>query len=307
MAHFFIHLGALGLFLLGIVDGLLFAPFGIDVLLIVMVARNPGMLMLYVLCAASGSAVGYSVVDAISRKGGEEGLRKKLGERKFEKMKHKMEKRGTLAVGLAALMPPPFPFTPVLAAASAFQNPRKTLLPVLFRGPHSPLSHRGTPRSPLRTAADPDHRIPGVPLFCDRARGGVHRGKCGGHHSLATVGTRPQDRTGNGPGRRLRKGNRELRPRGDIMIAMRFAGLLLVLSTALNAQAGRPTLPGEDWVSYLTERTCPVGPRSATRSGRSKTEPYTACNYKGLRVPSNREELPRFSSLVEVQVRGRRK
>jgi len=132
MAHFFIHLGALGLFLLGIVDGLLFAPFGIDVLLIVMVARHPGLLILYVFCAAAGSAVGYSVVDAISRKGGEEGLRKKLGERKFEKMKRKMEKRGTMAVGVAALMPPPFPFTPVLAAASAFQNPRKTLLPVLF-------------------------------------------------------------------------------------------------------------------------------------------------------------------------------
>ena len=132
MAHFFIHLGALGLFLLGIVDGLLFAPFGIDVLLIVMVARHPGMLILYVLCAAAGSACGYSIVDALSRKGGEEGLRKKLGERKFEKMKRKMEKRGTMAVGLAALMPPPFPFTPVLAAASAFQNPRKTLLPVLF-------------------------------------------------------------------------------------------------------------------------------------------------------------------------------
>ncbi len=99
MAHFFIHLGALGLFLLGIVDGLLFAPFGIDVLLIVMVARHPGLLILYVVCAAAGSAVGYSVVDAISRKGGEEGLRKKLGERKFEKMKRKMEKRGTMAVG----------------------------------------------------------------------------------------------------------------------------------------------------------------------------------------------------------------
>jgi membrane protein YqaA with SNARE-associated domain len=132
MARFFIHLGALGLFLLGIADGVLFAPFGIDVLLIVMVVRHPGMLILYVLCAAAGSAAGYSIVDAISRKGGEEGLRKKLGERKFEKIRRKMEKRGTVAVALAALMPPPFPFTPVLAAASAFQNPRKTLLPVLF-------------------------------------------------------------------------------------------------------------------------------------------------------------------------------
>ena len=31
------------------------------------------------------------------------------------------------------------------------------------------------------------------------------------------------------------------------MIAMRFAGLLLVLSTALSAQPGRSKLPGEDW------------------------------------------------------------
>lgn len=132
MGRFFVHLGAVGLFLLGVIDGPLFAPFGMDVLLIVLVARHPGKLILYVICASVGSAIGYAVVDAVSRKGGEEGLRKKLGEEKFAKMRRKLEKRGSLAVGIAAFMPPPFPFTPVLAAASAFQNPRRKLLTVLF-------------------------------------------------------------------------------------------------------------------------------------------------------------------------------
>lgn len=44
------------------------------------------------------------------------------------------EKRGAWAVFLAALMPPPFPFTAVVATASALQSARRELLIAVFTG-----------------------------------------------------------------------------------------------------------------------------------------------------------------------------
>lgn len=131
MGSFFVHLGAVGLFLLGIIDGPLFTPFGIDVLLIVLTARHPHLLPLYVVAATLGSVIGYAIVDVLSRKGGEEGLKKKMKPQQYERLRRKMEKNAGRAIGIAALIPPPFPFTPVLAAAAAFQYPRKKLLLVL--------------------------------------------------------------------------------------------------------------------------------------------------------------------------------
>lgn len=131
VARFFIHLGALGLALLGIIDGPLFAPFGIDVLLIVLVARHWDHVVWYILAATAGSTVGYWILYAIWRKGGEEGLRRKMKPDKFERIRKKMETSGGKAIAIGALIPPPFPFTPIVAGAAAFQYPQKKLLPVL--------------------------------------------------------------------------------------------------------------------------------------------------------------------------------
>jgi membrane protein YqaA with SNARE-associated domain len=131
MAHFFVHLGALGLALLGVIDGVLFAPFGIDILLIVLVARHPEHVIWYVIAATSGSVAGYGLLHAIWRKGGEEGLRRNMKPAKFERIRKKMAKNAGMAVAIGALLPPPFPFTPVVAGAAAFQFPRKKLIPIL--------------------------------------------------------------------------------------------------------------------------------------------------------------------------------
>jgi membrane protein YqaA with SNARE-associated domain len=131
VARFFVHLGALGLFLLGIIDGPLFAPFGIDVLLIVLVARHWDHVVWYILAATAGSTIGYWIVYAIGRKGGEEGLRRKMKPGKFERIQKKMERNAGKAIAIGALIPPPFPFTPIIAGATAFQYPQRKLLPVM--------------------------------------------------------------------------------------------------------------------------------------------------------------------------------
>jgi hypothetical protein len=46
----------------------------------------------------------------------------------------KVKNRGAIMLLLGALAPPPFPFTTVVAAASAFQYPRLTMLGVILGG-----------------------------------------------------------------------------------------------------------------------------------------------------------------------------
>jgi membrane protein YqaA with SNARE-associated domain len=130
---YLLHLGALGLVILGVLDSsFLFLPVGNDILLVVLVARHHMLLSLYVLAAAIGSTIGVWLLDVVCRKGGEEGLKKIMSARRLKFLKRKMEEHGGRAVVVASLAPPPFPFTAVIAAASAFQYPRLRLLGLVF-------------------------------------------------------------------------------------------------------------------------------------------------------------------------------
>jgi membrane protein YqaA with SNARE-associated domain len=130
-------MGVLGLFLLGVGDSsFLFLPFGNDLLLIALVSneRGPWRWVIYTLAAALGSVVGAALVDLVMRKVGKEGAEKFVGSKKLERLKEKIENRGVWAVFFAALLPPPFPFTAVIAAASAFQVERRGMLTAVFVG-----------------------------------------------------------------------------------------------------------------------------------------------------------------------------
>jgi membrane protein YqaA with SNARE-associated domain len=120
------RLNGLGLLLLGILDSsFLFLPFGNDFLLIAMAAREHARWPYFAAMAAAGSVLGSFITDAISRKGGEAGLERKFSRRRLEYVKKKITKNAGWTLGLAALMPPPFPFTPCVAAAAVLQYPRK--------------------------------------------------------------------------------------------------------------------------------------------------------------------------------------
>ena len=128
-----IELGALGPLVLGILDSsFFFFPFGNDFLLVILTSRDPERLPLYVLSASVGSTIGVFLLDLACRKGGQEGLKRMMSPRRFEYLKTKMAKQSTLALVVACLAPPPFPFTLVVAAASAFQYARFRLLTVVF-------------------------------------------------------------------------------------------------------------------------------------------------------------------------------
>ena len=129
---FFAHLGAFGLVLLGILDSsFLMMPLGNDLLLVGLTSQNPKHLIYYIPMAVIGSTLGVLLLDLVLRGTGEEGLKKRISARRVEYLKRKVSDRAGWAVALAAIAPPPFPFTPVIAAASAFNYPRWKLLSVI--------------------------------------------------------------------------------------------------------------------------------------------------------------------------------
>lgn len=133
----FMRLGLFGLFLMSALDSsFLVLPFGNDLLLIALVSSNRQSFwwIAYVIVSAIGSVVGVLFVDLIMRKAGETGLERFVSRRRVDKLKEKLENKAGVTVFVATLIPPPFPFTPVVMTASALQSPRGELLIAVFFG-----------------------------------------------------------------------------------------------------------------------------------------------------------------------------
>jgi membrane protein YqaA with SNARE-associated domain len=126
------HMGAFGLLVLGVLDSsFLFMPLGNDLLMIAMTARNGTLMPYYAAMATAGSVLGCLLVDFLFRKGGEEMLEKHVPRRRLDYIRDRVKTRAGWAIAFASLMPPPFPFTPFVAASAALEYPRKKLLAVV--------------------------------------------------------------------------------------------------------------------------------------------------------------------------------
>jgi membrane protein YqaA with SNARE-associated domain len=125
--------GSLGLFLLAAADdSFLFLPIGADLLAVVLIARNHAEYVPCVVAGATGSTLGVFLLDLVCRKGGEAGLKRLVKPAQLYRLKQRMERQAAWALVLACLSPPPFPFGAYIAAASAFQYPRRRLLSIVF-------------------------------------------------------------------------------------------------------------------------------------------------------------------------------
>ncbi|MGA8030663.1 MAG: hypothetical protein WB992_26260 [Bryobacteraceae bacterium] len=123
------HLGYFGPFVMGIMDSsFLFLPFGNDLLVIGLLAQHHEGFPLYLISAVCGSTLGVFLLDLVARKGGEEGVQKVAGQRRFEYLKRKIGQQGGRALVVGCLAPPPFPFTMVVAVNSALGYPKYRLL-----------------------------------------------------------------------------------------------------------------------------------------------------------------------------------
>lgn len=136
LVNFFRQLGAPGLFVLAALDSsFLFLPFGNDLLLIAMVSSSRGpQWILYVVVSALGSLVGVFIIDKVMRKAGEEGLERFVKPQRVERLKKKLDKGVGWVIFTSTLLPPPFPFTPVVMSASALQCSKTKLYAGVFTG-----------------------------------------------------------------------------------------------------------------------------------------------------------------------------
>ena len=133
LLHFIFSIGYFGPFLMGILDSsFLVLPFGNDILVVGLVAHNHHGIPLYVLSAACGSTLGALMLAMVSRKIGEEGIRKLAGQKRYESLKNRIGSHAGPAIALGGLAPPPFPFTMVIAAAAALDYSLWKLLAINF-------------------------------------------------------------------------------------------------------------------------------------------------------------------------------
>ncbi len=117
-------LGAPGLFLVAFLDSSFLPLPGItDVLLIVLVTRQPDPMLLYVVATTAGSLGGCLVMHVIGKMGGDALVRRRFATATIERAMASLRRHGVMAVLIPALLPPPAPFKIFLLLAGAVGIP----------------------------------------------------------------------------------------------------------------------------------------------------------------------------------------
>jgi membrane protein YqaA with SNARE-associated domain len=134
LARALFRAGGLGLLTLGAFDSSpLVVPMGNDLLVLALSARYHDRMLYYAVMATLGSLIGCFATVWVSRKGASQ-LKKVASRERLGNIQKQVEKRAGWSLVVASLMPPPFPFTAIVAAAAAFKYPRKRLFSFVGAG-----------------------------------------------------------------------------------------------------------------------------------------------------------------------------
>ncbi len=130
LLHLAFSFGLFGLFVVSIVDSS-FVPLPIpgvtDIMIVLMAARHQNVILL-VLVASIGSALGGYFSHQVGQRGGMAFLEKRVPVRILKPICEWMEKHAILSVALPAILPPPMPLSPFVLAAGALNMSRKKFL-----------------------------------------------------------------------------------------------------------------------------------------------------------------------------------
>jgi membrane protein YqaA with SNARE-associated domain len=133
--HWITQLGGIGLIPLGLLDSSVIPlPGSMDVLTIVLAARDSRLWFYYAAMATVGSVIGGFLTFRLARKGGKETLQRKIPHANMEKVKEIFSRWGFWSVVIAALLPPPAPMVPFVIVAGAMQYPSKKFIAALALG-----------------------------------------------------------------------------------------------------------------------------------------------------------------------------
>src|ERR1041385_7511762 len=114
-----------GAYVLALLDATMvfFLPFGVDALVIYLSARHGMLFWLYPLLATAGSLTGAAITYWIGKKGGEMGLERFVSSNRLERLKHRVQTKGAVALAFAAPRPP-LPLTPFVLTCGALEVDR---------------------------------------------------------------------------------------------------------------------------------------------------------------------------------------
>jgi membrane protein YqaA with SNARE-associated domain len=128
--HFLFSFGIFGVFLVSVVDSS-FVPLPLpgitDIMIIVMAAQHQNLILL-VLLASAGSALGGYFSHQVGQRGGMAFLEKHVPPRIFKRVCEWMESHAILSVALPAILPPPMPLSPFVLAAGALNMSRRKFM-----------------------------------------------------------------------------------------------------------------------------------------------------------------------------------
>lgn len=121
VSEYLVTFGAFGLFAVALLDSTFVPlPSSADALMIVLSTAHPSWMLLYAFMATAGSAVGCWILYLISRRAGARALNR-FSERKRHRVKYLIERYDMIAVLVATLLPPPFPFKLFVITAGVFR------------------------------------------------------------------------------------------------------------------------------------------------------------------------------------------
>jgi membrane protein YqaA with SNARE-associated domain len=121
VSEYLITYGAFGLFAVALLDSTFVPlPSSADALMIVLSTAHPSWMLLYAFMATAGSALGCWILYLISRRAGARALNR-FSERKQQRVRHLIERYDMIAVLVATLLPPPFPFKLFVVTAGVFR------------------------------------------------------------------------------------------------------------------------------------------------------------------------------------------
>jgi membrane protein YqaA with SNARE-associated domain len=110
VSEYLITFGAFGLFTVALLDSTFVPlPSSADALMLLLTTTNPSWMLLYAFMATAGSAVGCWILYLLSRRAGSRALNR-FSEQKQRRVKALIERYDMIAVLVATLLPPPFPF-----------------------------------------------------------------------------------------------------------------------------------------------------------------------------------------------------
>jgi membrane protein YqaA with SNARE-associated domain len=120
LTSMFRHLGALGLFLLAILDSSPLPTFGgPDILTAILAASHRDPWYEYAAVATAGSVIGAYLTFRLARRAGSAYLHSKFGHRKLDVILRYFDRWGTSALAVSTAVPFPFPTSVFFAAAGA--------------------------------------------------------------------------------------------------------------------------------------------------------------------------------------------